>query len=94
MKKSTAQAGLIAWRMTGTSMICRRPKNPMARNQTSMMGLNTSAMRSVPTRCHRNRPMMMMIAMGRMKCFISTEIVSSPSTAEMTEIAGVITPSP
>ena len=66
----------------------------MAANQITMIGPNRLAMPAVPRRCAANRPIRMAMVSGTTKCPKAGFASLRPSTAESTEIAGVITESP
>ena len=59
-----------------------------------MTGPNSAPMLAVPRRWIMNRPTRMAIVTGRMNGSKSGVTSFSPSMAESTEIAGVMTPSP
>ena len=63
-------------------------------NHTSMMGPKTLPTAPVPRFWTMKRPVMMAIAMGTTHDSNDDETFSRPSTAERTEMAGVMTPSP
>jgi hypothetical protein len=67
---------------------------PIAMNQHKVTGPNTAPIPPVPRFCTQNRAMRIAQVKGAttgVKAWVAT---SSPSTAESTEMAGVITPSP
>ena len=66
----------------------------MVANQTSMIGPNMRPNEPVPRRWIRKRATMITTVIGTTKLSIEDEIVSVPSTADSTEIAGVIMLSP
>ena len=66
----------------------------MVANQTSMIGPNRRPSGPVPCRWTMNRATMITRVIGITRGSIEDEIVSVPSTAESTEIAGVIMLSP
>jgi hypothetical protein len=66
----------------------------MVANHTSMIGPKTLPTAPVPRFWTMNSPVMMPIAMGTTQLSNDDETFSSPSTAERTEMAGVMTPSP
>ena len=63
-------------------------------NHTTMIGPNTLPMAPVPRLWMANRATRMPIEMGTTKSEIPETASSVPSTADSTEIAGVIMPSP
>ena len=66
----------------------------MTVNQTSITGPNSRAIRSVPPRCTQNSAKTMSSVSGTTKRWNEGWIRVSPSTADRTEIAGVIIESP
>ena len=70
------------------------PHAAMTANQTSMIGPNRRPTVAVPRRCSMNSPTMMAEAIGTTRCSSDGDATSTPSTADRTEIAGVIMPSP
>ena len=66
----------------------------MAANHSTMMGPNTRPTLWVPRDCTANNAMMMTTEAGTISSCASGKLTLRPSTADMTEIAGVITPSP
>ncbi|CAB5026718.1 unannotated protein [freshwater metagenome] len=66
----------------------------MTANQMAMIGPNTLPMLAVPRRCTANRPMMMTTAIGTTQSSRRSVLTLVPSTADNTEMAGVIMPSP
>ena len=66
----------------------------MTRNQTVMIGPKARPIDPVPRLCERNSAMMTTRAMGSTAALSAGETTSSPATAESTEMAGVIMPSP
>ena len=66
----------------------------IARNQITMIGPKNFATRLVPWLCTRNRARMIARVIGSTE-FSKAGVTSfSPSTAESTEMEGVMTPSP
>ena len=72
----------------------RMPQAARTVNHTIMIGPNTRPTVAVPTRCTRNSPTMIAAVMGTTRCSSDGEATSTPSTADSTEIAGVIMLSP
>ena len=66
----------------------------MVVNQTSMTGPNTRPTAPLPRRCMAKRSTMIVTVIGTTYESIDDSIVLVPSTAESTEIAGVIMLSP
>ena len=63
-------------------------------NQTAMTGPKTRPTALVPHCCTANRPVRIAIEIGTTSESSSGAAISSPSTADSTEIAGVMTLSP
>ena len=63
-------------------------------NQTRVMGPKNLPMPPVPKRCTANRPVSTTRVSGMTQACRAGAATSRPSTADSTEIAGVITPSP
>ena len=70
------------------------PSMPIATNHTAMTGPKTRPTRPVPHHCTANSTTMTTTLIGRTYCCNSGVDTSRPSTADSTEIAGVMTPSP
>ncbi len=70
------------------------PAMASAENQTSIIGPNNLPTAAVPNRCTPNKIRIMTTVSGITILFKSGCTTSKPSTAERTEIAGVITDSP
>ncbi len=70
------------------------PMTPSTVNHTTMIGLNTLAMPAVPRCWMANRTMRMITAIGITHFSNAGVATSKPSTADSTEMAGVISPSP
>ena len=66
----------------------------MAVNQTTMTGPKRRPTRAVPNRCAANSPTMISAVMGMINGSSDGSTTSRPSTADRTEIAGVIMLSP
>ena len=71
-----------------------RPAAPIKANQSVITGPNRPPIRLVPQRCAANSSVKTMAAIGSTSRVKLGEVVSSPSTADRTEIAGVMTLSP
>ncbi len=89
-----AYVGERALRTSGCIVIPRIPSTAMVANQTSMIGPNSRPSEPVPRRWTANSATMITRVIGITQPSIEDEIVSVPSTAESTEIAGVIMLSP
>jgi hypothetical protein len=63
-------------------------------NHTSVIGPKNLPMPPVPRFCTANRPNRITSVSGITYCLNAGETTSRPSTADSTEIAGVMTPSP
>ncbi len=70
------------------------PAAAMLRNQTNIAGPNSAPTFSVPRRWIQNSTTISTSEIGTIQGCASLVATPMPSTAEMTEIAGVITPSP
>ena len=66
----------------------------MTTNQTTMTGPNSRPMLAVPRRWIANNPIRIASVTGRTKSAKAGVTSFSPSIADSTEIAGVMTPSP
>jgi hypothetical protein len=93
-KNATPYAGFTALRMAGCCAMPHTPNDAMPRNQATQTGPNRAPMRAVPCRCSENSVPMTSRVNGTIQCASAGAATSRPSTAESTEIAGVITPSP
>ena len=70
------------------------PSTAMVANQIKVMGPKNLPMPAVPRFCTQNKPNKITSVSG-MTYFLNVgEMTSRPSTADSTEMAGVITPSP
>ncbi len=94
MKKATPWRGLTAWSTSGRLTIHAVPAAAMLTNQRSVAGPKTAPMPAVPRFCTRKSPTRMTTVMGTMKGCTLVVATSRPSTAESTEMAGVMMPSP
>ena len=70
------------------------PHAPMATNQAIITGPNTRPTAAVPRRCTRNSTTMITAVIGTTSSSSDGSTTLSPSTADSTEIAGVIMLSP
>src|SRR5690554_1585685 len=91
---SSPSSGLIAHSTAGYSMMCTTPEKPSTRNQTAVIGPNMIETLAVPNRCTKNTPTMMTRVMGTTQRAIPGCTNCTPSTADSTEMAGVIMASP
>ncbi len=66
----------------------------MTTNQTAITGPNTRPTLAVPFHCMANSMTMTTTQIGRTNRCSSGDVTSRPSTADSTEMAGVIMPSP
>jgi len=66
----------------------------MATNQITITGAKKLATRAVPRLCPANKPSRMAMVRGTTECSNAGVTSVSPSTADNTEIAGVMTASP
>ena len=70
------------------------PSTAMAANQTKVMGPKNLPMPAVPRFCTQNSRNRITKVSGITDFLKAGEMISRPSTAESTEMAGVMTPSP
>ena len=80
--------------IAGSTTTSRRPASAMAMNQTTITGPNAPPTALVPNRCTANSTASTAIVIGTTTSLRLGETTSTPSTADSTEIAGVMTPSP
>ena len=92
--KRSAWCGLSAARISGWPTMCDTPSTAIATNHNTVIGPKNLPMPPVPRFCTKNRPNSTTSVIGTTYCLKAGETTSRPSTAESTEIAGVITPSP
>ena len=93
-RKPSAYVGESAFRISGWSAMPEMPQAPIARNQTIITGPNSRPTAAVPSRWVANRTTMITAVIGTIRCPSDGSTTLSPSTAESTEIAGVIMLSP
>ena len=74
--------------------MCETPSTAMVANQTKVMGPKNLPMPAVPRFCTQNSKNKITSVSGITAFLKAGEMTSRPSTAESTEIAGVMTPSP
>ena len=86
--------GLIARNTRGSSIRWVTPPAASARNQISVMGPKSCATLAVPLDCTLNSPTRMASVIGRTAYSSCGAISFRPSTADSTEMAGVMTASP
>ena len=86
--------GLKAFSTSGVDNTFQMPIAARARNHSTITGPNTLPTRSVPNRCAANSAANTIRVMGTTKWPNPGAATSSPSTAPITVMAGVITPSP
>ncbi len=79
---------------SGWRLIWRRPSSPITVNHRIMIGPNTLAMPAVPRCWTANRAIRITTEIGITQSANAGVATSKPSTADSTEIAGVINPSP
>jgi len=89
-----AYQGLKAKRMLGCKTIWMMPSVPMTAKYTNITGANNAPILAVPRDCSRNRRISRVSAIGMTRCPSPGWTTVRPSTAESTEIAGVIMLSP
>ena len=91
---SSASLGDSAPATSGCSTTSLAPATPIVMNQTAMTGPKTRPTTCVPHRCTKNSAVRIAIEIGTTSEFSFGAAISSPSTADRTEIAGVMTLSP
>jgi hypothetical protein len=89
-----AWCGLIAQRISGFPAMCTTPSNASTANQISVIGPKNFPIPPVPRFCTKNSTNKMIRVSGITAFLKLGEITSKPSTADKTEMAGVMTPSP
>ena len=75
-------------------MMLIAPSTPSVANHNSAIGPNSLPMLPAPRRWMKNNPVSTPIVMGMMSFSSAGAATLSPSTAESTEIAGVMSASP
>ena len=93
-RKPRAYVGESAFRIAGCWAMPDTPHAPIARNHTIITGPNMRPTAAVPIRCVANRRTMITAVIGTTRCARDGCTTLSPSTADSTEIAGVIMLSP
>ena len=94
MKKRTAHQGLIACSTSGSCRMLSTPSSASDANQAMVTGPNTRPTTCVPKRWVANSATSTSTVIGTIQACSCGATISRPSTAESTEIAGVMTPSP
>ncbi|MDT4846906.1 hypothetical protein FQZ97_809500 [compost metagenome] len=92
--KRSAWCGLSAARISGWSTICTTPRPAMVTNHTTVIGPKNLPMPPVPRFCTANSANSTTSVIGTTYWRKAGEMTSRPSTADNTEMAGVMTPSP
>ena len=92
--KASAWCGLSADRISGCRTIWLTPSTASTANHRSVTGPKKRPMPAVPFFCTANRANRMTSVSGITPACSRGESTSRPSTADSTEIAGVMTPSP
>src|SRR3546814_9014423 len=94
VKNCTAHHGLIACNTSGSWVMLSTPSAASARNHMPVTGPNTLPTFSVPNRWLANSATSTSTVNGTIQLLNCGATTSRPSSADSTEIAGVITPSP
>ena len=89
-----AYVGDSARRTLGWAAMPWTPSAARTMNQTSITGPNSQPTVPVPRRCSANNPIRIAAAIGTTRLSSDGCTISTPSTADRTEIAGVIIESP
>ena len=93
-KKRTAWCGLSAHMTCGYSTTCTSPRTASTPNHSTVIGPKKRPTLPVPKRCTKKSPVSTSKVIGSTKRCSEGAATSRPSTADSTEIAGVMTPSP
>jgi hypothetical protein len=93
-RNDAAYVGDSALRISGLPAMPRIPHAPIATNHTTITGPNNRPTRAEPNRWDRNNPTMITAVIGTTALASDGCTIFSPSTADSTEIAGVIMLSP
>ena len=93
-RKPSAYVGDSASRITGWAAMPLMPSTPSTVNQTAMTGPNTRPTALVPSRWAMNRATMIATVAGMTRPDTDGAATLTPSTADSTEMAGVIMLSP
>ena len=86
--------GDSAFRIVGWATMPLTPQAAIATNQTAITGPNMLPTAPVPNRCTRKRQTMIAAVIGTIRSLTDGAATFTPSTADSTEIAGVIMLSP
>ena len=89
-----AQCGEMAANTPGLCSTSQSPSTPSTRNQAAQIGPNTAPIFAVPRYCTRKSATRITTEIGKTAFSKCGETTLSPSTAESTEMAGVMMPSP
>ena len=92
--KEKVSTGESAMRMRGLAMMCGMPMHARIPNHANMMGPKTFPIFDVPLRWARKSAVRIARATGTTYVAMVGKATSRPSTAESTEMAGVMTESP
>ena len=93
-KNITAYQGFKATSTAGLPTMCGMPSATSTMNHTSVMGPKNLSMPPVPKRCTANSPVMTTRVSGITQACRAGDTTCKPSTADSTDTAGVMTPSP
>lgn len=93
-KKLAAHHGLIACSTSGSCRMLVTPSTASTTNQVTVTGPNTLPTFAVPKRWVANSDTSTSTVIGTIQLCNCGATTSRPSTADSTEMAGVITPSP
>ena len=93
-KNWTAYIGFSATSTAGLARMWGSPSATSTQNHTRVIGPKNLPMPPVPKRCTANRPVSTSSVIGITQLCRLGAATSRPSTADSTEMAGVITPSP
>ncbi|MCY1510442.1 hypothetical protein D9M68_448190 [compost metagenome] len=93
-RKPTARRGSSAASTCGCCSTCHSPATPSTRNHSSITGPNILPTTPVPFFCTMNSPTRIASVIGITARCSTGACTSRPSTADSTEIAGVIRLSP
>ena len=90
----TAYVGESAATTCGGWAMCGRPRSASVANHRTMTGPKSRPTAAVPKRWTAKRTVRIVTETGRMNRAAPGATISTPSTADITEMAGVITESP
>ena len=91
---ASAWCGEIAPRISGLARTCGIPRAARVTNHSAMIGPKKRPTMPVPNRCTENNPVRTRTDRGSTRLWKLSSTTESPSIADMTEIAGVMTLSP